>query len=231
MNSFPRPLKLHFTFKMYSIKYFRSLAVFVLMFKLTLILYCQKYVSVWSSNLLQNLNFPIKNVAKDLECFGILYLYYFPSLEVAQTCYGMMRPAPLRHGVFWLKWRKSNVLHRACGMNWNTNFTSGLLIRLQCQTSCVLMAKWVNPHGHAPKSSESLVRRVKAAVAAKGEQIHINAHGFGMRCSVLHILLAIYCIFIHLTLYPDHLNYVEKSMSHVQQEIAYTFLEVCNIRQ
>ena len=47
-----------------------------------------------------------------------------------------------------------------------------------------LVAEWKKvPAAMFQRLVESLPRRVEAVITAKGDQLHINAHSFGMRCS------------------------------------------------
>ena len=46
----------------------------------------------------------------------------------------------------------------------------------------MLVAEWKQVHAEMFQLlMESLPRRVEAVIAAKGEQLHINAHDFGMK--------------------------------------------------
>ena len=99
-------------------------------------------------------------------------------------------------------WKNLTGLHRAListpsntfGMNWNTDCKPGLIAQHQCLTSRMLMAEWKQvPAAMFQHLVESLPRRVEAVIAAQGrDQLHINAHEFGKRCSSSrcpHILL------------------------------------------
>ena len=63
-----------------------------------------------------------------------------------------------------------------------------LRARPNCPTSVphhtnALLAEWNQvPSAMFQHLVESLPRRVEAVMAAKGEQLHINGHNFGMRC-------------------------------------------------
>jgi hypothetical protein len=48
----------------------------------------------------------------------------------------------------------------------------------------MLVAEWKQvPAAMFQHLVESLSRRVEAIIAVRGDQLHINAHDFGMRCS------------------------------------------------
>jgi hypothetical protein len=74
-----------------------------------------------------------------------------------------------------------NGLHRALtstssntfGMNWNADCEPGLIAQHQClmQVPAAMFRHLV----------ESLPSRVETVIAAKGDQLHINNHDFGMR--------------------------------------------------
>ena len=65
-----------------------------------------------------------------------------------------------------------------------------------------LVAEWKQvPAAMFQHLVESLPRRVEAVKAAKGNQLHINSHDFGMRCSTSrcpHTLGHVVCDSLHL---------------------------------
>jgi hypothetical protein len=88
------------------------------------------------------------------------------------------------------------------GMNWNADCEPGLIAQHQCPTSIMLL--WLNGSKSQKQCSntvESLPRRVEAVIAAKGDQLHINAQDFGMRCLTSrcphtfgHVIYSIYTV-------------------------------------
>ena len=70
------------------------------------------------------------------------------------------------------------------GMNWNADCEPGLIAQHKCPNVLILVAEWKQvPAAMFQHLVESLPKRVEAVIAAKGDQLHINAHDFGMRCS------------------------------------------------
>ena len=100
---------------------------------------------------------------------------------------------PYRSGLLTSVWNNLTVLHRALtstplntiGMNWNANCEPGLnRLTSVPDLTIALVAEWKQvPAEMFQHLVESLPRRVEAVIAAKGDQLHINFHDFGLRCS------------------------------------------------
>ncbi len=107
-------------------------------------------------------------------------------------------------------WKNLTGLHRALtstssntfGMNWNADCVRDLITQHQCWTSLMLL--WLN-------GSKSLQQVLVESLKPEEWRLQINAHGFGMRWSLItygykrsgvHILLAMKCILFVFQLLP-----------------------------
>ena len=99
---------------------------------------------------------------------------------------------PYRNGLLRSAWKNLTGLHRALtstpsntfGMNRNADYEPNLIAQHHCPTSRMLL--WQNgsksPQQCSNISWKAFPEEWRLLLQHRGDQLHINAHDFGMRC-------------------------------------------------
>ena len=124
-------------------------------------------------------------------------------LGKACSCFSMTMPpcttrGPYRNGLLSSVSKNLTGLHRALtstpsntfGINWNADGEPGLIAQHQCLTSLMLL--WLNGSKSQQQCSniqwKAFPEQWRPLQQQRGDQLHINAHDFGMRCSTIDLV-------------------------------------------